>query len=298
MNNPKVSIIVPIYNVEKYLRQCVDSLLNQTLTDIEIILVDDESPDHCPAICDEYARQDHRVRVIHKKNEGQGYARNSGLEIAAGEYIAFVDSDDYVETMMYQRLYNLVTDTLVPRKADAVYCTFRRFNENGDIWMETSIREEKRYHTEEEIRGLVLDMIGNPPKAKKEQDIQCSQCCVLYRNELIKRHGITFKSEREFYGGEDLLFNIDYLLHSSSVIIIPDVLYNYRFRAGSTSRTEIHDRIDKNLFFYQYYLLGVLNKNNFGIDGYLRATRYFIGNSRASIRRYIQSSLSKREKKQ
>ena len=102
---PKISIIVPIYNVEKYLDRCMQSLLNQTLTDIEIIMVDDGSPDRCPQMCDEYAKKDSRIKVIHKSNAGLGYARNSGLEIATGEYVAFVDSDDYVYTQIYESLY-------------------------------------------------------------------------------------------------------------------------------------------------------------------------------------------------
>ena len=97
----KVSIIVPVYNVEKYIDRCMKSLMNQTLHEIEIILVDDGSPDSCPQMCDEYAKQDTRVKVIHKENAGLGYARNSGLEIATGEYVAFVDSDDYVDTQMF-----------------------------------------------------------------------------------------------------------------------------------------------------------------------------------------------------
>ena len=91
-----VSIIVPIYKVEKYLRRCLDSIVNQTYSDLEIILVDDGSPDSCGSICDEYAKQDPRIIVIHKENEGLGYARNSGLDICSGEYIMFVDSDDYL----------------------------------------------------------------------------------------------------------------------------------------------------------------------------------------------------------
>src|SRR5574344_1424030 len=110
MENPKVSIIVPIYNVEKYLDRCMESLLNQTLKDIEIIMVDDGSPDNCPKMCDEYAKRDKRVKVIHKKNGGLGYARNSGLDIATGEYVAFVDSDDYVDVNMYETLYNFAKD--------------------------------------------------------------------------------------------------------------------------------------------------------------------------------------------
>ena len=94
MKQPKVSVVVPIYNVEPYLVMCLESLLNQTLKEIEIILVDDGSPDNCPQICDEYAQRDSRIKVIHKKNAGLGMARNSGIEIATGKYIAFLDSDD------------------------------------------------------------------------------------------------------------------------------------------------------------------------------------------------------------
>lgn len=90
MNDIKISIIVPIYNVEKYLDRCMDSLLNQTLKDIEIIMVDDGSPDNCPQMCDEYAKKDNRVKVVHKENGGLGYARNSGLDVATGEYVALL----------------------------------------------------------------------------------------------------------------------------------------------------------------------------------------------------------------
>ena len=121
MKEIKVSIILPIYNVEKYLDRCVDSLLNQTLKDIEIIMVDDGSPDNCPQMCDEYAKKDRRVKVVHKKNGGLGFARNSGLDIANGEYVAFVDSDDYVGLDMYKTLY----DRAEVDKCDAVFCGFR-----------------------------------------------------------------------------------------------------------------------------------------------------------------------------
>ena len=291
---PKVSIIVPIYNVEKYLPCCMDSLLNQTLKDIEIILVDDQSPDNCPAMCDEYAKQDERIKVVHKKNEGQGYARNSGIEIATGEYIAFVDSDDYVELNAYQKLYSISIDT----KADVVYSTgCNRFNDNGYVWIETNICKEAQCSTVDNIRGFMLDMIANPPKAKNDRDIYNSVWSGLYRHDLIKRHGLRFESERKFCCGEDLLFNINYLLLSSSVIAISDTFYNYRLNVSSFSQMVRPDRITKIHYLYQY-ILEILRTNNFGIDGYLRATRLFIGYSRYSIRQYIQSSLLKKEKMQ
>lgn len=107
MPHPPVSIIVPIYKVEPYLRRCLDSLINQTYTNLEIILIDDGSPDCCPQICDKYAVKDNRIKVIHKKNGGLSDARNTGLDICKGEYISFVDSDDWVSKNYIERLLNL-----------------------------------------------------------------------------------------------------------------------------------------------------------------------------------------------
>ncbi len=292
MKKPKVSIVVPVYNVEKYLQCCMDSLLNQTLTDIEIILVDDRSPDNCPALCDSYAKQDDRVKVIHKNNAGLGYARNSGMEIATGEYIAFVDSDDYVERDTYQKVYSLAME----KKADVVYFTYRRFDDGGTTWKDASHTNHKQYNAERDIRGLMLDMIANPPTCKNDRDIQVSSCCALYRNSLIKQHDIQFHSERELIS-EDLLFNLDYLLHAGAVSIIPEALYNYRDNQSSLTRKVRADRVEKNRLFYQY-LKEWLRANKFGLDGYLRATRLFIGYSRFGIRQYIQSSIPGREKRE
>lgn len=104
MSCPKVSIIVPIYNMEKYLGRCIDSILVQTHTNIEVILVDDGSTDSSPQVCDDYAKRDPRIKVIHKSNGGLSSARNAGLDIATGDYIGFVDSDDYISTDMYKVL--------------------------------------------------------------------------------------------------------------------------------------------------------------------------------------------------
>ena len=100
----KISVIVPVYNVENYLRRCVDSIINQTYKNLEIILVDDGSPDNCPVICDEYAQKDSRIKVIHKENGGLSSARNCGMDMATGEYIGFVDGDDWIESDMYKFL--------------------------------------------------------------------------------------------------------------------------------------------------------------------------------------------------
>ena len=103
MIQPKVSVIIPIYNTGKYLPECVESVRNQTLRDIEIILVDDESPDNAPQICDEYATIDERIKVVHKKNGGLGFARNSGLDVAIGEYVSFIDSEYLIFLVLFQK---------------------------------------------------------------------------------------------------------------------------------------------------------------------------------------------------
>lgn len=115
---PEISIIVPVYKVEPYLRSCVDSILQQSFTDFELILVDDGSPDRCPEICDEYARQDERVRVIHKENGGLSSARNAGIDAARGHYIGFIDSDDYIHRDMFRVLRQHLTDS----DADIAVC--------------------------------------------------------------------------------------------------------------------------------------------------------------------------------
>ena len=123
MTNPLITIVVPIYKVEKYLGRCIDSLIAQTYPNIEIILADDGSPDRCGAICDEYAQKDSRIKVIHQENKGVAAARNAALDIAQGEYIMFVDSDDYVEPTFCE----IPLKTAQQQNADMVIFGYRRF---------------------------------------------------------------------------------------------------------------------------------------------------------------------------
>lgn len=125
--NALISIIVPIYNVDKYIVRCVESLLNQTYSNLEIILVDDGSPDNCPQLCDEYAKKDNRIKVIHKKNGGLSDARNAGMKVATGEYISFIDSDDYIALDFFETLYN----TMITENSDVVECSVVKFYEDN-----------------------------------------------------------------------------------------------------------------------------------------------------------------------
>lgn len=129
MDNELISIIVPIYNVEKYLKKCLDSILAQTYTNLEIILIDDGSPDGCPAICDEYAEKDDRIVVIHKENGGVSSARNAGLENVSGEFIGWVDPDDYIEPNMFEELYKNIKEN----NSDIAICSVKHFGYENRI---------------------------------------------------------------------------------------------------------------------------------------------------------------------
>lgn len=136
MSQPKVSIVIPVYNVEKYIHQCIQSALNQTLEDIEIICVDDGSTDNCPAILDQYAKEDSRVVVIHKPNSGYGHSMNVGMDAATGEYFAILESDDIVHREMYERLYGLAKE----HNADVIKSDFSRFVIKDGVFVPTKAK--------------------------------------------------------------------------------------------------------------------------------------------------------------
>jgi glycosyltransferase involved in cell wall biosynthesis len=259
-NIPKVSVIVPIYNVEKYLKRCMESLLKQTLRDIEIIMVDDESPDNCPAMCDEYAKQDKRIQVIHKKNGGLGFARNSGLGIATGEYIAFVDSDDFVDIKMYEILYK----TAKEENADTVYCGVNFYENERVVISRKEVNKLTLFRGRKEIDGFLLDMIGPEPSYKGTVKYLMSAWRSIYSMEVINKYKLRFYSEREFIS-EDLLFNIDYLSNADSVIMIPQCYYYYSYNQNSISRTYRHDRFEFGLKFIdvvRYKLFELFNNDS------------------------------------
>ena len=167
--NEKISVIVPIYKVEPYLRQCVDSILNQTYTNLEIILVDDGSPDNCGAICDEYAAKDTRVKVIHKENGGLSDARNAGLDIAVGDCYYFVDSDDYLPVRSVEEMIEM----LRKQDADMVIGGFERFSDKtGEVFFST------------ESEGLVTYVYTQEEAFRDFYRDGCQAWAVLYRRHV------------------------------------------------------------------------------------------------------------------
>ena len=279
---PKVSIIVPVYNVEKYLARCLESLLNQTLTEIEIILVDDGSPDNCPQMCDEYAKRDSRVKVIHKSNAGLGYARNSGLDVAIGEYIAFVDSDDYVYTSMYETLWNEACAC----NADVVFCGFKSEQRNG-IYKDSNEVAERTEWNGEAVKDFMLDMIACAPYVKKERKYGMSVWHSIYRNSIIEDNRIRFHSEREVVS-EDISFQVDFLLIAQKVEYLPQSLYNHSLNGTSLTETFLPEKYER------YKELDRLLNNQLSnmADSQPRTDRLFIGKVRSFLLHLCSTNLA------
>lgn len=157
MSNPLISVIVPVYKAEPYLQRCVDSIRNQTYSNLEIILVDDGSPDRCGEMCDAFAKEDKRIRVFHKENGGQSSARNLGLNNMTGTYVGFVDSDDWIEPDMYEHLH----DILVTHNAQISCCGTQIIHRNGHISYFNSAYPDDTllctYTTEQALDALLLN---------------------------------------------------------------------------------------------------------------------------------------------
>lgn len=291
MTKIKVSIVVPIYNVELYLNRTMESLLNQTLKEIEIIMVDDESPDNCPAICDQYANKYPNIRVIHKKNEGLGMACNSGIEIATGEYIAFCDSDDYVDDIMYETMYNAAKQY----NADAVFSGIKTVDQNGIIKPMNSYPNLQIIKNKDDIFNFAMDMIASAPSDSTERHIAMSAKIVLYRKKNIDKNHLRFANERELIS-EDLVWNLNILYHSSCIIAIPQVYYYYYKNTNSLSKKT---RTDKFKFFkdIREELLKQTESYCFPQEVKLRIDRMFIGYCRSYIGSIVHSLLPYKVKK-
>ena len=219
MKKYKVSIIMPVYNVEKYIDKCLDSLVNQTLKEIEIIVVNDGSPDNSQDIIDKYVKKyPQKVKSYIKENGGQGSARNFGLKVASGEYIGYVDSDDYVELDMYEKLYNKAKK----EKLDIVICGSYNVCESG----------KKEVELNRKIFG---------DKKKNAFFGRMAVWNKIYKRELLLDSGLTFRSKLWY---EDLDFTIQILAKAKKVGYVNKPFYNYLIREGSTMN---NSNVDRNL---------------------------------------------------
>ena len=248
MVEPKVSIIVPVYNTEQYLKQCIDSLTTQTLQEIEIIMVDDGSKAECAELCDELAKTDSRIKVVHKINGGLGLARNTGIEAACGEYVGFVDSDDYVKPMMFEALYAAAA------KCDADLAISGMCYVDGNTFSQSGDYSEKQYFGEDtlfegaDMKQLLLGIVGALPRYPEDSRYGVSVCKNIFRRSLLDKEKVEFFSERKFIS-EDTLFMVDYVKRAQKAIGIPGAFYCYRRNEASLSKSYRSDRFEKVMIF-------------------------------------------------
>ncbi len=273
-----VSIIVPVYNVEQYLEECVSSIRNQSYENLEIILVDDGSPDRCGEMCERYARDDNRIVVIHKKNGGLGDARNAGVRKASGEYLLFVDSDDYLHRELVEKTVCAAEKT----RADIVifdYATVEPGSSRSDRFSE----------------DICENQAVSPKKEKRIIRCSCSAINKLYRREFWNASGLEFPTGKYY---EDLGTIPKLLAISERVIYKKEVLYYYRMREGSIMHTSnfkknFEDRtamLDGILKFYKEQGLFELYQNELEylvfVNGYFVPSREIILNKGNKI--YLQ----------
>ncbi len=249
MPQPKVSVIIPVYNVEKYLERCIKSLQNQTLEDIEIILVDDSSTDSSLEICEKMAKEDTRIKVIHKENQGAGLARNTALKEATGKYIGFLDSDDFVEPDMFKILYEKAEEygsDLV--MSGVLFVDGNMFSHQGECIRKIYFDKDTHFETEEELKKLKMGIVGALPEDSDDSKYGMSIWKNLFRHDVIKENNIEFVSEREMLS-EDAIFMVDYISAIKKATGIPEAFYNYCRNEASISKSYKKDRFEKSLVF-------------------------------------------------
>ena len=225
MDEPKVSVIVPVYNVELYLRQCLDSIIGQTLQDIEIICVNDSSPDQSLSILEEYQKKDSRIQIVTQENAGAGAARNRGIDIAKGKYLSFLDSDDFFEKDMLEKAYDMAekdqTDFVV-YKSDQYHTDEDKFVTTTWVVRETEIPPYHPFNHRQMTSNVFKVFVGWAWDK-------------LYRRDFVEQHKLRFQEQRT---SNDMLFVFSALVLAKKIAVVPDVLAHQRRDAkDSLSKT-------------------------------------------------------------
>lgn len=255
MGNVEVSIIVPVYNNEKYLKQCLNSIINQTFKDIEIILVDDGSTDKSASICDEYAKKDNRIIVVHGQNTGVSHARNIGIELSKGKYMIFCDSDDRIEDDFVEVHYKIINTKSTDMVCSGIY---RNFYKDGNL-------------QKSEVAGVPQDLYIDKENLDKHlkyiletmEGPFLSSCMKIYKSEIIKKNKLYFDESMIFH--EDYDFNVRFLTVADNIYISKEIKYYY---TGIINNGGIKKRNKANVIYEvsKYYsklnlLLESLNNN-------------------------------------
>lgn len=265
MAKPKVSVVIPVYNAEKHLKSCVNSVLSQTLEEIEVILVDDGSTDSSGGICDFFGK-DPRVKVIHQKNSGPSDARNAGMEIAGGEFIGFADADDSLDPGMYAMLYAAA----VSSNADIAFCDYVLSEKNSRRYIKSDASDMA--YGKNEIRSFII-----PYFFGYDTDEICSYknlCPIagyssylwlcIYKTSVIRENGLKIPSQKLYYN-EDNLFNLIFFSHADKAVHIAKHLYFYNTGGDSLTKRFCPGFMDAKIRRYRY-LENYINENRLDVS--------------------------------
>ena len=292
MRKGVITVVLPIYNVEKYLERCIKSIVNQSYQKLEIILVDDESPDNCPSICDDWAAKDQRIKVVHKKNEGLGYARNTGIENATGEYICFFDSDDYVALDTIEKAYELA----VKENADIVSFGYNQVDKDSRTKNTYIPKPDKLVYEGREIKEVFLpNMIAPDTLTGKKTNLWMSMCGALFSIDLIQRSNWRLVSERTIIS-EDVYSLLCLYKDVKKVAILPEALYFYCTNITSLTHTYKSDRYERIKVFYDA-CVQKCNELKYPEVVKNRLFYPYFSNVIAAMKMIILSNLNNKEKK-
>jgi len=249
-------------------------------------------------MCDEYAHLDPRIKVVHKKNGGLGMACNSGMDVATGEFVAFCDSDDWVDAEMYETMY----EEAIGNNADMVFTGLKRVGSDGDVLSCLNHPSSKEMHERDSLLELAMDIIASAPHERVDRRMQVSAKTVLYRREMLQSNCLHFVSERE-YPSEDLIFNVSVLLNANRVSIIPYYFYNYFVNTSSITSTVKPNHFKKMVHtasLLREIITPCLPNDNESVRDIMnrRISRFIIGESRSFSRQILASNLTSANKKE
>lgn len=287
-----VSVVVPVYNVERYLDKCIESIVNQTYRNLEIILVDDGSPDNSPAICDEWARKDDRIKVIHKENQGAGLARNAGIDLARGKYICFFDSDDYADTTLIEKCFA----TMGGEEADLVWYSMADVTDKGEVSALSKSKSITRYSSNKQATEILLPRLISFDYREEETVIfALAVWSGMFSMDIIRKNNLRFISEREI-ASEDTYFILEYFNYVNSVVTTDEILYYHYINTVSLSTTYKADR-QKKIDEFVKILTELSNKLSYSDEVRIRILMLYHSFTIATLKLLTASDLPKREKR-
>ena len=295
MNQPVVTIALPIYNVEKYLDRCIESLVNQTYRNLEIILVNDCSPDGSAQICDKWAERDKRINVIHKEvNEGQGIARNNAIDIATGKYICFVDSDDFLDG---DTAISRLVESAEREQADIVVFGLKSMEPDGTVTVRYVPQVGERTYRGREVQDEFFpEYISPDPNGTGKRIFYMHSCALMYSVEKIREIGWHYVSERKIIS-EDVYSLLDLFDEINTVTVVPEDYYCYCTNdSNSFSRKYMPDRYEKIKHFYQE-AVKLCKKKKYSDDIIKRVTEPYLSYTMATLKQEAKAPGTFRERK-